>query len=124
MSDNKSKVIIAVDDNPSGLKLIEMTLTSKGYTFFGASSGKECIDLAYRMRPKLILLDIQMPYMDGFETCRKLRAQAHLSAIPIVFVTALNTKEEVEQALAAGGNDFLVKPITPAQLLQRVERWT
>lgn len=124
MTENKSKVIIGVDDNPSGLKLIEMALSSKGYTFFGATSGKECIDLAYRMRPALILLDIQMPGMDGFETCRRLRAQAHLSTVPIVFVTALNTKEEVQQALAAGGNDFLVKPITPAKLIERVERWT
>lgn len=124
MSENRSKVIIGVDDNPSGLKLFEMTLATAGYMFFGASSGKECIDLAYRMRPKLILLDIQMPGMDGFETCRKLRAQVHLSNVPIVFVTALNTKEEVKQALAAGGNDFLVKPIFPEKLLERVAHWT
>ena len=123
MNDNKHKVVVGADDNPSNLKLMEMALRANGYTFFGAKNGVECVELAYKIQPRLFLLDVQMPGIDGFETCRRIRTVTELKTVPVLFVTACNTRDEVARAMQVGGNDFLVKPITASKLMDRVNHW-
>ena len=86
--------------------------------------GAECLELSNRFIPKLILLDIRMPDMDGFETCRRLRTNPALRHIPVAFLTALKSAADVTTGLAAGGNDFIVKPFDTGKLLERVKHWT
>ncbi len=122
-SANKSKIIVGVDDTPESLALLEHVVTDAGYTFFGAASGAECIGLLARIAPRFVLLDIQMPEMDGFETCRRIRTDPRLQTVPIAFLTARKTTEDVRTGMAAGGNDFIVKPFDPAKLRERIHYW-
>jgi two-component system, OmpR family, response regulator len=124
VSDNKSKLVIAVDDSPENLALISDAVSPEGYSFVGLSNPKECLGMMTRVTPRLILLDIQMPEMDGIELCRKLRSFRHLAAVPIVFLTGRKTVEDVRTGMAAGGNDFVVKPFAPEKLQERVRYWT
>jgi CheY-like chemotaxis protein len=119
-----SKVVIGVDDAPENLFMLQATLKHAGYSFLGAKSGFECLTLVSRVIPRLILLDIEMPDLDGFETCRKLRANPELRHVPIAFLTARKTPADVNAGLAVGGNDFIVKPFDQAKLLDRVRHWT
>jgi two-component system OmpR family response regulator len=121
---NKNKVVIGVDDLPQHLRLLQQCVLSGGYTFIGATSGLECLKLVSRIEPRLILLDVQMPEVDGFETCRRLRADPALQHVPIAFLTSCNSTEDVRAGLAAGGNDFILKPVVIARLMERVNYWT
>ncbi|MBI3451327.1 MAG: response regulator [Rhodospirillales bacterium] len=122
-ADNKARVIVGVDDVPENLMLLKAYVVGAGYTFFGAPSGAECVDLVHRVTPKLILLDVQMPDMDGFETCRKLRGLTNTARVPIAFITVCKTAQDVRAGMAAGGNDFIVKPFTREHLLERIRFW-
>jgi DNA-binding response OmpR family regulator len=124
VSDNKSKLVIAVDDSAENLALISDAVIPEGYAFVGLSNPKECLGMMTRVTPRLILLDIQMPEMDGHELCRKLRSFRHLSTVPIVFLTARKTVEDVRTGMAAGANDFIIKPFDPEKLQERVRYWT
>jgi CheY-like chemotaxis protein len=121
---NRSKVVIGVDDLPANLALLEAALQTAGYTFIGIGSGMQCLDVLNRVRPRLILLDVRMPDLDGFETCRRLRQRPDLARVPVAFVTACKTEADVRNCVAAGGNDFIVKPFTIPHLLERVAYWT
>src|SRR3954470_5455703 len=108
-STRSGKTVIGVDDQPENLAILEGIIESAGYSFFGASSGAECISLALRVDPRLILLDVQMPEMDGYESCPRLRGIFLLKTVPVAFLTARNGPEDVREGLSAGGNDFIVK---------------
>src|SRR5713101_1821775 len=123
-SSASSKIVLGVDDAPENLFLLQAVVKSGGYVFVGAKSGTECLALIHRIVPRLILLDIQMPDLDGFETCRRLRANPLLRAVPVAFLTALKSPEDVTTGLRAGGNDFIVKPFDPVKLLERIRHWT
>jgi CheY-like chemotaxis protein len=123
-SGSSSKIVLGVDDAPESLLFLRAVVKSGGYTFFAGTNGAECLTLIHRLIPRLILLDIQMPDLDGFETCRRLRANPTLRQIPIVFLTALKSATDVTTGLAAGGNDFIIKPFDPAKLLERVRHWS
>lgn len=120
---NRSKVIIGVDDVRANLALLNAALQSAGYTFIGASSGLEALEVLNRVRPRLILLDVRMPDMDGFETCRRIRLRNDLARVPVAFVTACKTEADVRACVSVGGNDFIVKPFTVAHLLERAAYW-
>jgi CheY-like chemotaxis protein len=123
-TDRRSKVVLGVDDEPENLEMLSSLVEGAGFTFMCTSTGAECVTLAMRLQPRLILLDIQMaPGMDGFATCRRLRQNPGLIATPIVFLTARKTAEDVKECLKAGGNDFVVKPFDPVKLIERVEYW-
>ncbi len=122
--DNRSKVVLGVDDDPTNLEFLKLTLMAGGYSFVGASNGEQCISLVLRVPPRLILLDVQMPGMDGYETCRRLRQMESLDSVPISFLTARKSREDVRMGLASGGNDFIVKPFLRDRLLERVRHWT
>jgi CheY-like chemotaxis protein len=124
MTDGRNYVVIGVDDAPDTRALLGLLLSHNGYSFFGCESGAECLALVTRVAPRLILLDIDMPYMDGFETCRRLRSMEPMRQVPIAFLTARKTRDDVRQGLQAGGNDFVLKPLNGAKLIERVQHWT
>jgi CheY-like chemotaxis protein len=123
-ANNRSKIVVGVDDMPESLGLIDHIISDAGYTFMGAVGGTECLALVARIVPQLILLDVEMPKMDGFETCRLLRADGRLTHVPIAFLTARKTSEDVRKGMAAGGNDFVLKPFDRAKLIERLNYWT
>lgn len=120
---NRSKIVVGVDDVPANLTILEVAIRSADYTFIGAKSGLECLDVLSRVRPRLLLVDVRMPEMDGFELCRRIRQRLDLARVPIAFVTACKTEVDVRTGLAVGGNDFIVKPFTVKHLLERVAYW-
>lgn len=122
--DNRHRVVIGVDDAPEIISLLKLVLSEAGYCFLGCASGEECLKLVAVAAPRLILLDIEMPYMDGIETCRRLRAVQTLAPVPIAFLTARKTGQDVRDGVQAGGNDFISKPFKRETLLGRVQHWT
>lgn len=123
-SDRKSTLILGVDDNAMGLKVLRATLEAAGFSFIGTESGARCLELLWRIQPRIIILDVLMPDLDGFETCRRIRAQFPELGAPILFLTASNSADTLDAALAAGGDDFILKPFSPKMLLTRVESWS
>lgn len=104
--------ILVVDDTLSNVKVLRTLLTVNGYIVQTAENGQQALDLAAADPPDLVLLDVVMPVMDGFEACRRLRAAPATSVVPIVMVTASGPQEK-DKALAAGANDMIMKPIDP-----------
>jgi CheY-like chemotaxis protein len=117
-------IVMAADDQAENILMLESLIESQGFTFFGVRSGTECLAMAERIAPRLILLDVQMPGLDGFETCRRLRAIPALARVPVAFLTARKAAQDVRAGLDAGGDDFIVKPFNPARLMARVVHWT
>jgi DNA-binding response OmpR family regulator len=113
--------ILVVDDEPQNLELIEAMLLPSGYEVLLAGRGEEALRLARERKPDLIVLDLMMPGMSGFEVCARMKTDPQTAGIPVLFVTALHQLSDKERALAAGGDDFLTKPFQRAELLTRVE---
>ena len=122
-SDKKSKIVLGVDNAQESIDLLKLAVESAGYTFMSAKSGLECLRLVGRMVPKLILLDIEMPNLDGFETCRRIRTLTEIKRTPVAFLTARKTAEDVTAGLAAGGDDFILKPYDILKLIERINYW-
>ncbi len=106
--------ILAIDDDTAMTELLTVLLESRDFEITTANSGKEGISLIKQINPDIILLDLMMPEMDGWETCKKIR---DFSNIPIVVLSALNNPDMVASALDAGADDYLIKPV-PSSLLQ------
>jgi DNA-binding response OmpR family regulator len=123
-SGNGSKVILGVDDAPENLILLKGAVIHGGYSFVGAKNGIDALSLLVRMVPRLILLDIEMPGLDGFEVCRRIRANTSLGNVPVAFLTARKTAEDVRTGMDVGGNDFIIKPFDVDKLLERIRHWT
>jgi len=113
--------ILLVDDDPNNLLLLEELLLSEGYSTLSATSGSEALTLAKTSNPCLILLDVMMPDMDGFEVCRQLRQDRQLQATPIIFLTALDDDSSRLKGLEMMGDDYLTKPINSQLLLTKVK---
>jgi CheY-like chemotaxis protein len=118
------RLVVAADDQPEILAFVRAVVEGAGYTVMAVASGPACVDLMFRVVPRLILLDIEMPGMSGFETCRKLRANPAAAPVPVAFLTGRKSFGDVTEGLASGGNDFILKPLRPALLLERVRHWT
>lgn len=114
------ETILIVDDTPANLGVLVETLGSAGYQLMVAEDGDEALAQTSRTQPDLILLDVMMPGIDGFETCRRLRAQPHTKDVPVLFMTALNETTDKVKAFAAGGVDYITKPIEHEEALARV----
>jgi signal transduction histidine kinase len=112
--------ILIVDDEPHAQDVISGFLTQQGYTFAFAANGQEAINYVHQYSPDVILLDVMMPELDGFETCRRLKSNKETQHIPIIIVTALGSKQDLKQGFEAGADDFLSKPVTEVELRARV----
>lgn len=112
--------ILVVDDIRTNIKVLEAKLTSEYYEVITAGSGPEALDAAVQQKPDLILLDVMMPGMDGFEVCRRLKASPDTAHVPVIMVTALGDPEDRVQGLSAGADDFLTKPVDDVAMFARV----
>jgi len=112
--------ILVVDDVPTNVKLLEKILQSNDYDVITASSGKEAIHKVYTANVDLVLLDVMMPDMNGWEVCKTIRSTPETEILPIVMVTALDAPEERMKGLEYGADDFLMKPVNQQELLARV----
>jgi DNA-binding response OmpR family regulator/DNA-binding CsgD family transcriptional regulator len=115
-----SDIVLIVDDVPENLSLLHDALDEAGYTVLVATNGESALQRAHHSRPDVILLDAVMPGMDGFEVARRLKADLVTQHIPIVFMTGLTETEHVVAAFAAGGADYVTKPIKPQEVLARI----
>ena len=113
--------ILIVDDNEANCELLEAYLADLECVTAIASDGQQAMEQAASFKPDLILLDIMMPKLNGFEVCEKIRQDPQLSKIMILMVTALNELGDIERAVNAGTNDFLAKPVNRVELLKRVD---
>jgi adenylate cyclase len=117
---NTPAKILVVDDTPRNVKLLADLLAVKGYNVLTAASGREALVQIDAQNPDLVLLDVVMPEMSGYETCHKIRENAATAMLPVVMVTALDPAEERVKGIEAGADDFLSKPINQPELLARV----
>lgn len=113
--------ILVVDDEERNVKLLKAILLTEHYNAFGVSSGQEALDAVSSFEPDLVMLDVMMPGMDGFEVCRRLKQDERTKAIPVIMVTALREQEHRVKAMEAGTDDFLSKPVDKTELLIRVK---
>ena len=113
--------ILVVDDVAANVKLLETMLEHDGYQVVTASSGREAIQKVYTSNVDLVLLDVMMPDISGYEVCKTLRATAETEILPVVMVTALDAGDERMKGLEVGADDFLSKPVNQAELLARVK---
>jgi two-component system, sensor histidine kinase and response regulator len=116
-----SATILVVDDNEANRALARSTLEDEGYRVVVATGGQEGIDAFEREAPDCVLLDVRMPRIDGFAVCQRIRALPSGADTPVLFLTALRDVDTFDQALRAGGDDFLTKPVRPTELVVRVQ---
>jgi len=114
------KVLVA-DDEKDIRRLISFTLQRAGYEVLEASDGKEALEKAILMLPDIVLLDVMMPILDGYEVCRKLRMVSALSKVPILILSAKGQDHDIGEGLGAGATGYLVKPFTPRELSAKVK---
>src|SRR5512136_2795368 len=112
--------ILIVEDAPANIQTLTATLKEKGYQLSVATNGRQALDVVARVRPALILLDVMMPEMDGFETCRRLKATDEWREIPVIFLTAKTETGDIIQGFELGAVDYVAKPFNPHELLARV----
>jgi two-component system cell cycle response regulator len=113
--------VLIVDDIPTNVRLLEARLTAEYYEVLTASSGREALDICQSQDVDIVLLDVMMPEMDGFEVCRRLKADPKTHHIPVLMVTALDQPSDRVQGLDAGADDFHTKPVDDTQLMARVK---
>jgi len=116
------KTILIVEDNQDLRQVLQVQLEHRGYETILARSGKQAVDIATAQLPDLIVMDIRMPEMDGFQATRLIRKNPKTRSIPILAVTVLETHEERELCLQSGCDDYLPKPFTHLQLSSRIEK--
>ncbi len=114
-----AKILIAEDD-PDIRELVAFTLRFAGHEVVAASNGEEAVQLAAREFPDLILMDVRMPRMTGYDACRAMKANSELKDIPVVFLSAKGQESEIQTGLEAGAEEYLLKPFAPDQLTDRV----
>lgn len=128
-TDTSKKTILIVDDTPNNLKLLSQILSEAGFHVRATPSSKQAYDTSISNPPDLILLDVMMPEMNGYELCRKLREEKATRDVPILFLSALNDSDAKIKGFVCGGQDYIGKPFNPYEVVARVEthltlRWT
>jgi CheY-like chemotaxis protein len=118
--ESMAKILIAEDERDIR-DLVAFTLRFAGYEVFTAANGEEAVQLAPQVNPDLILMDVRMPRMTGYEACRILKLNPDLKDIPIVFLSAKGQETEIQQGLEAGAEEYLLKPFAPDQLTSHVK---
>ena len=115
------KKILIADDRPEVVELIRVTLEGGDYEIVDASDGEETLKKARLEKPDLVLLDVAMPKMDGFEVCRKLKKDPQTKEIPIIMLTAKGQEIDQEKGREVGARDYITKPFSPSALLIKIE---
>lgn len=115
-----AKILIAEDERDIR-DLVAFTLRFAGYEVFAATNGEEAVEMAPRVNPDLVLMDVRMPRMTGYDACRLMKANPDLKDIPVVFLSAKVQESEIQQGMDAGAEDYLLKPFAPDQLTSRVK---
>jgi DNA-binding response OmpR family regulator len=118
-----AKRVLIVDDNQDALHILSAVLNRGGYLVSIAKNGMEAIEKVREENPALILLDIMMPKMDGFEVCKEIKSRSETSRIPILMITARKDPESRKRGLEVGASEYLVKPIHPAEVLRKVQEY-
>jgi two-component system alkaline phosphatase synthesis response regulator PhoP len=121
MSDSRPARILIAEDNPEGAELLEAYLDGANYHLATAVDGEDTLRKVESFQPDLILLDVMMPKISGFEVCKRLKGNAKTQGIIIHMITALDQHHDIDRAVEAGTNDFLTKPINKAELLLRIK---
>ena len=119
----KAKKILVIEDNESNLYLITYILRHNGYTVLEARTGEEGVKIASEKKPDLIILDIQLPGIDGIKTARRIRALKTEGDIPIIALTSFVMDKDHERVLAAGCNGYIEKPINPETIMTEIEHF-
>ena len=117
-----AKKILVVDDEPSLVMMVESRLKANRYGVIIANNGIECLEKAQTEKPDLILLDIMMPEMDGFQTLEKLRENNQTKSIPVIMLTAKSQLDDVNKAANLGVTDYIVKPFSPVVFLEKIHK--
>ena len=117
------KKVLVVEDNENNLYMLRFILTRLGHTVLEARDGASGVDLALRERPDLILMDIQLPVLDGYAATRKIRAEAALREVPIIAVTSYAMAGDREKALEAGCTAYVEKPIDPESFIKELKKY-
>ncbi len=118
-----SKKVLIVDDNQDAIHILTAVLKRGGYLVSIAKNGSEAIEKVGQERPALILLDIMMPKMDGFEVCQEIKGNEETRHIPILMLTARKDPESRKRGIEMGASEYLVKPIHPAEVLRKVQEY-
>jgi len=116
-----NKKILVIDDTPSSLRLTGYTLEKKGYQIITASDGLEGLRKAREEHPDLIILDVMLPGLDGYEVCHQLRQKPETATLPILMISAKAHQDDKDIALRVGADDYLTKPVEPSTIVARVE---
>ena len=117
-----SKRILVVEDEEDSRRILRDLLTSADYEIVEAENGEEALTAAAKQRPDLILMDIHLPIMDGYEATRRIKADPTLTHVPVIAVTSYSLSGDKEKARAAGCDDFVPKPFSPRQLLAKIRQ--
>lgn len=115
--------ILIVEDNPANLELVRYLLQHAGHTVISAVDGAEGLAVAQREQPDLVISDLQMPHMDGYELLTRLRAEPSLQGTPVIAVTAFSMSGDRNKVMLAGFDGYLPKPIVPETFVAQVESW-
>jgi CheY-like chemotaxis protein len=121
-SEGDEKRVLVADDDPVILRLIQVNLELEGYQVLTANNGEEAVETATAEHPDLVILDIMMPRMDGYQACEQLKADAATRNIPIVFLSAKAQQADIEKGKSYGVQEYLTKPFDPTELLDVVDR--
>ncbi|MDX1918809.1 MAG: response regulator [Candidatus Caenarcaniphilales bacterium] len=116
-----STTILVADDEPSLRLLVKATLASRKYTIVEVANGQDALNLAKQVHPNLILLDVMMPFMTGFQVCAELRKDPNLIKTPVIILTAKGGKDDEDMAHSVGATYFLTKPFRPTDLLHAID---
>ncbi len=116
------KKILVIEDDPAISRLVDYSLRHEGYAVIQASNGLEGIRKAHNEAPDLVILDVMLPGMDGFEICHRLRAEADTAQVPILMFSAKAQEIDKNTGLKVGADDYLPKPSAPAEIVSRVEK--
>ncbi len=116
------KTVVIVDDEPAMVDMLTTFLTMKGFQVHGAYTGMAGLDAIERVQPDVVLLDLMLPDIDGFEVCRRLRSRPAYASLPVVIISARAETEAVERAMGAGANAYMVKPLRFPELLEEIAK--
>jgi two-component system alkaline phosphatase synthesis response regulator PhoP len=118
-----SKIILIVDDEEDVLTVLSIRLQKAGYDIFTAKTGPAGLDLAKKICPDLILLDLLLPDMRGEEVCKRIKADSKLKTIPIIFITASQTNDVMQKLKNSGAQEYIIKPFEPNELIAVVKKY-